>query len=85
VFDSAGKLAGVSILQMPSRDDMEGGDMSDLMSGGGMAVMILPAAEVAKATARSKELAAKGDTGEKKADEAKPAEGAAGGEKPKPQ
>lgn len=81
VFDSSGKLAGVSILQMPSREDAEGGDMSDLMSGGGMAVMILPASEVVKATARSKELAAKGETGDKKTEDKKPAEGAA--EKPK--
>lgn len=76
VFDAAGKLVGISVLQMPSRDDMEGGDMTDLMSGGGMAVMILPASEVAKSTARSKELGAKSEgdkkPDDKKADEKKP-------------
>ncbi len=59
VFDWSGRVVGVSILQMPNREDMEGGDASDMMSGGGMAVMVLPAGEVSKATARGKELAAK--------------------------
>lgn len=70
VFDAAGKTVGVHILQMPNRDDMEGADSSELMSGGGMAIMILPAADVAKATARGKELAAKNAS----EDDKKPAE-----------
>lgn len=62
VFDGAGNVIGVEILQMPNRDDMEGGDMSDMMSGG-VAVMILPAADVAKATARGKTLGASSTSG----------------------
>lgn len=54
VFDGTGALLGFSVLQMPSREDMEGGDSADMAGGAG--IMVLPAGEVAKATARSKEL-----------------------------
>jgi S1-C subfamily serine protease len=56
VFDSAGNTVGITVVQSPGKEDMEGGDMSDLMSGGGFAFLIVPASEVASATARSKAL-----------------------------
>lgn len=58
VFTEDGKIAGIGVLQVPRKEDMEGGDGGDMferMGGGGP--VILPAEEVAKATARSKEAA----------------------------
>ena len=73
MFTADGKVIGIGVLQIPSKEDVEGGDMTEMM-GGGMSVMILPADEVVKATKRSKEIAAKSDAaGDKKPDESKPA------------
>lgn len=59
MFTPEGKVVGLTVLQMPSREDMEGGDMSDMFEmGGGGPVMVLPAEEVAKATERGKALGA---------------------------
>jgi hypothetical protein len=56
MFTPDGKLVGVNILQMPGKEDMEGGgDMGE----GNAAVLVLPAAELVKATARGKEMGAK--------------------------
>jgi hypothetical protein len=56
MFSADGKMLGVSILQLPGKEDMEGGgDMGE----GNAAIAILPAAEVVKATVRGKEMAAK--------------------------
>ncbi len=61
VFNLAGEVAGVSVLQMPDQEDMGSNPMSMLgrMSGlgGGMNGMILPAAEVAKGIKRALETA----------------------------
>lgn len=64
VFNSAGTVVGMVVLQIPDQESMEGDTSGDL--GGGP--MILPAAEVVKATARALEAAAKSA-------DAKPAEG----------
>lgn len=56
VFDKGGKLVGVFVLQMPNREDMEGGDAEGMR--GSTQVLVLAADEVVKATARGKELAA---------------------------
>lgn len=54
-----GKLLGIAVLQVPSREDSEGGDMGGMFDGlGGGMGMLLPADEVAKATERGKEVAA---------------------------
>jgi len=75
IFTEGGKVIGVTIIQLPGKEDMEGGgDMGE----GNAAIAILPASEVVKATARGKEMAAKAPKeepkaeGEKKADEAAP-------------
>lgn len=68
MFSADGKCLGVNILQLPGKEDMEGGgDMGD----GNAAIAILPAAEVVKATLRGKEMAAKAPAEEPKKDEAK--------------
>ncbi|MFN7021357.1 MAG: serine protease [Phycisphaerales bacterium] len=57
-FNGEGKLLGVAVLQMPSREDDDGGDMSGMFGGfGGGMGMLLPAEEVARATERGKTLA----------------------------
>lgn len=68
IFNEAGKVVGVSVLQTPSKEDMEGGDMEGMFGGGGGGAMILPASEVVKATARGKEMAAKAPKEEEKKD-----------------
>lgn len=77
VFNGAGTVVGMVVLQIPDPESREGDTTGEL--GGGP--MILPAAEVVKATKRALEAAAKPaevkpSEGEKKADEpaAKPAE-----------
>jgi hypothetical protein len=68
MFAADGRMIGVSIIQMPGKEDMEGGGE---MGEGNAAIAILPASEVAKATARGKEAAAKAPAaaeGEKKDD-----------------
>jgi hypothetical protein len=56
VFTEDGAIVGIVVIQMPDRDEMESGPLSFLGAGrdifGGL---ILPAAEVLKATARAKE------------------------------
>lgn len=61
MFTADGKLIGIGVSQVPSREDVEGGDMGSLMGDGYYGSMVLPAAEVVKATKRSKELGAKGE------------------------
>lgn len=55
VFNADAKVVGWNILQLPDKEDMEGGDQGE----GNIGVLVLPAAEVVKATARGKEAAAK--------------------------
>lgn len=55
LFTGDGAVVGVNILQLPDKEDMEGGDMGP----GSFAILTLPAAEVVKATSRGKEMAAK--------------------------
>jgi S1-C subfamily serine protease len=74
MFAENGKVVGVNILQMPEKEDMEGGDSG---GEGNFGVLLLPAAEVIKATVRGKELAAKNppkeeEKKEEKKDEKKP-------------
>lgn len=68
MFNAEGKVVGINILQMPGKEDMEGGGE---MGEGNAAVLILPAAEVVKATVRGKEMAAKAPVEEPKAEEKK--------------
>ncbi len=61
VFTSAGEPVGVLVMQMPSREDGDGGrnDMFGMMfSGGSGGVAVLPGAEVAAATERALKTAA---------------------------
>ncbi|MBY0311123.1 MAG: serine protease [Phycisphaerales bacterium] len=55
LFGADGKVVGFNILQLPDKEDMEGGDAGE----GSFSILMLPASEVAKATIRGKELAAK--------------------------
>ncbi|MFN0010857.1 MAG: trypsin-like peptidase domain-containing protein [Phycisphaerales bacterium] len=83
VYTAAGEPVGVLVMQMPSREDGDGGrdDMFGMMfSGGSGGVAILPGAEVAAATERALKTAAD-DGKEAEGDKppqpvpAKPAEG----------
>lgn len=56
MFNADGKVVGVNILQIPDKEDMEGGDSG---GEGNFGILLLPAAEVVKATKRGKEMAAK--------------------------
>lgn len=74
VFDARGELVGITVLQMPGAEDQAAGLLGSPMAFLGQAVrfqdmvggLILPAAEVAKATrlARESFAAAEGGTGE---------------------
>lgn len=64
LFGADGKVVGFNVLQLPDKEDMEGGDAGE----GSFSILMLPAAEVAKATIRGKELAAKQPKEEPKAD-----------------
>jgi hypothetical protein len=55
MFAADGKVVGVNILQVPDKEDMEGGEAGENSFG----ILLLPAAEVVKATVRGKEMAAK--------------------------
>ncbi len=75
VFSGDGTVVGITALQLPEAEDVEGG------SGGAreyMSAVILPAADVVKATKRALETAAAGESAAPKAEEkpadAKPAE-----------
>ncbi|HMN41999.1 MAG TPA: serine protease [Phycisphaerales bacterium] len=73
MFGEDGKVVGVNILQIPDKEDMEGGDSG---GEGNFGILLLPAAEVLKATVRGKEMAAKSPPAdeakaEEKADEKK--------------
>ena len=84
VFSTTGEIVGIVVVQMPEDDELQSmaltGIGRDISNG-----LILPAAEVAKATARAKE--AKEDDGKdednkSKSKKAKNAEGKSGDEKP---
>lgn len=70
MFNADGKVVGVNILQIPDKEDMEGGDSG---GEGNFGILLLPASEVVKATKRGKEMAAKNPPADEKAAE-KPAE-----------
>ena len=53
VFSSSGDVVGVVVLQMPDPEDMGGGSIFSLAQGGDAGLMVLPAAQVAKATKRA--------------------------------
>lgn len=69
MFNADSKVVGVNILQLPDKEDMEGGEAGE----GSFGILLLPAAEVVKATGRAKEMAAKAPKEEPKAEETKPA------------
>lgn len=71
VFDSAGKLVGVTTVILPEREEMDSGNMREAMKGF-LGSMILPAAEVKAATDRA--LAAAPEKAEEAAETA-PVEG----------
>lgn len=79
LFGTDGSVVGFNILQLPDKEDMEGGDAGE----GSFSILMLPAAEVVKATARGKELAAKQPKEEPKAED-KPAEKPASAPSDKP-
>jgi len=56
LLNADGKAVGFNIVQAPDKEDIEGGES---IGPGNAAVLLLPAAEVLKATARGKEMAAK--------------------------
>jgi len=56
MFNADGKVVGVNIVQLPDKEDVEGGESG---GEGNSGVLLLPASEVIKATARGKEMAAK--------------------------
>lgn len=66
VFDEDGSVVGVLVLQMPT--DADGGEVLGFRSGvqNGLGGLILPAAEVVKATKQAREL--KSDAGQKEED-----------------
>ncbi len=68
MFNADAKVVGVNILQLPDKEDMEGGEAGE----GSFGILLLPAAEVVKATGRAKEMAAKAPKEEPKKEEAKP-------------
>ena len=61
MFAADGKIVGFGVLQVPSKEDVEGGNVDEMMSGGGFGVMILPADDVIKATVRTKDMAEKAE------------------------
>jgi S1-C subfamily serine protease len=79
MFNADGKVIGLNIAQFPDKEDMEGGDSG---GEGNSGVLLLPATEVVKATARGKEMAAKNPPKEEekseKKDEDKGAKGDSG-------
>ncbi len=68
MFGADGKVVGLNILQMPDKEDMEGGDSG---GEGNFGILLLPAAEVVKATVRGKEMAAKNPPTPPKAEDEK--------------
>jgi S1-C subfamily serine protease len=70
VFNADAKIVGWNIVQVPDKEDMEGGEQGE----GNTGVLLLPAAEVVKATARGKEAAKNPPAEEPRKDDAKPAE-----------
>jgi len=56
MFAADGKVVGINIVQLPDKEDMEGGESG---GEGNSGILLLPAAEVVKATTRGKEMAAK--------------------------
>ena len=56
MFAADGKVVGVNIVQIPDKEDMEGGESG---GEGNTGILLLPAAEIVKATIRGKEMAAK--------------------------
>lgn len=66
MFNSDGKVVGFNIVQIPDKEDMEGGESG---GEGNSGILLLPAAEVVKATIRGKEMAAKAPKEEPKKDE----------------
>jgi hypothetical protein len=58
VFSMDGKPVGVSVLQIPSEEDMEGGGMDQAMRDPFAQRMILPASEIIAATVKAREAAA---------------------------
>ena len=68
MFNADAKVVGLNILQIPDKEDMEGGEAGE----GSFGILLLPAAEVVKATGRAKEMAAKAPKEEPKKDDAKP-------------
>jgi hypothetical protein len=69
MFNSDTKVVGVNILQIPDKEDVEGGDSG---GEGNFGILLLPASEVVKATIRGKEMAAKSTKDEPKKSDAKP-------------
>ncbi len=69
MFNTDGKVIGLNILQVPDKEDMEGGESG---GEGNFGILLLPSTEVVKATARGKEMAAKAPKEEPKKDDAKP-------------
>jgi S1-C subfamily serine protease len=68
MFSADGKVIGLNIAQFPDKEDMEGGESG---GEGNSGVLLLPAAEVVKATVRGKEMAAKNPPKEEAKDEKK--------------
>jgi hypothetical protein len=60
VFATDGKVLGIAVLQLPAAEDLQAGS-GDGSEYRGYDRMVLPAAEVLKATERTKELAASGE------------------------
>ena len=74
ILTADGKIVGVTVLQLPDKEDAEGGESA---SDGSVAILLLPSAEVVKATARGKEMAAKQPKEEPKTEEKKDEKSAA--------
>lgn len=54
MFSGDGKVVGINVLQLPAKEDAEGGEQAQ----NSFAILILPAAEVVKATSEAKKRAA---------------------------
>lgn len=74
VFTTAGKLIGVTIIQLPEVDEDNDEGMRSQLRGLGASMVILPAADVATATKHALESAASGDAQPETKPETKPAE-----------